>query len=145
MPEETNQGENKTVLPARDEKGRLLPGQCGNIKGHPKGQPNLKQRFRNELDRMGRWKAPQGIIRKLREQFPQLKDTENICLVEALRCHIGAMSGEWQAYDRIYDRPGQEVDLNHSGEIASMIQMTINLNAENAPEPVTGNIPNGGS
>ena len=44
MNEEKPKNEHK---PLRDAKGRLLPGQSGNLKGRPKGKSSTAEQFRN--------------------------------------------------------------------------------------------------
>lgn len=116
MEEEEKQVENTPQAPARDKRGRLLPGQCGNPNGHPKGQPNYKQRFRHLMEDLSKWKAPDAVIAQIKNALPGMPQDATIELVEAARVHLAALMGESWAFDRLHDRPGQSVDMTTNGK-----------------------------
>ena len=115
MSEEKKQVENtekEPHKPLRDAKGRLLPGQCGNPKGRGKGGVNYKQRFKNLMEEFSSWKAPDAIIKQIKNAIPAMPDNATVEMMEAARVHLAAMMGESWAFDRLHDRPGQAVELS---------------------------------
>jgi hypothetical protein len=101
--------------PKRDPKGKLLPGECGNPHGRPRGS-SYKTRFKHLVEKYSIYKAPQSIIDGLKSEFPGVPDNILIEEAEAFRVHLAALSGESWAFDRLFDKPAQGVDVTTDGE-----------------------------
>jgi hypothetical protein len=108
----------------------FLPGQCGNPAGHPKGQPNMKQRFLAALEKYSQLPAPPAMVKKLREQIPGLPDGLTIGELEGMVVHAHAIKGQSWAYDRLHGKPDQRHDINMGASIVQSTQDITKLSAE---------------
>ena len=80
--------------------------------GFPKGKLNMTLRFRNYLEKISRLKAPDNIVQKLQERFPEIKNGVTLNELEAFMVHVAALEKEPWAYDRLHGKPRQQSDYD---------------------------------
>lgn len=90
--------------PKRDEKGRLLPGNCGNENGRPKD---------TEEDKLKK-KATKQLIAEYKEALGQsLPLIRPVLIAKAIEGDMGAIK---EIHDRVMDKAKQPTDITTDGE-----------------------------
>lgn len=119
--EEEETGQKQDELPLRDEHGRLLPGQCGNPNGRPKGRLNFATRYRDLCAKMSELPVPAEIADSKRGKAlraiagamaSDFSNGEGI----AAATMFAALNGESWAIQQLAGKPDQNLDIKSDGE-----------------------------
>ena len=88
---------------------RFKPGNKGG--GHPKGVKN----FMSRVNKFGRWKAPEDLLKAFRTKYPEYASRIDIITNEdaaAMRFWMAILSGEAWAIKELFDRKDGKVHEN---------------------------------
>ena len=107
--------------PLRDEHGRLLPGQCGNPNGRPKGRLSFATRYRELCAKMSELPVPEEIAGSKRGKAlraiagAMAKDFSNGEGIAAATL-FAALNGESWAIQQLAGKPDQALDVTTCGD-----------------------------
>lgn len=119
----------------------FMPGQCGNPKGHPKGQPNLRARINRMFEIVGKTKASPALTAQALNSFPDLpadvrKNMKTEEVLAAREWYL-ALKGDTAARDRLLGKAEQKIDMNIN---PADIQMALdNFSNGDKTEPTPDN------
>jgi hypothetical protein len=124
-------------LGGRSGKG-FMPGKSGNPLGHPKGVPNFAHRYKKLCEKMLTLPVPLSMVNGKRGfalgQIAGIEHGDKFSNGECVAAAtiFAAMNGESWAIQQLAGKPDQSLEIKN---ISDAIQIAINTNAENIPEP----------